>query len=462
MRILLPMLCLLSCSATDEKPAEPSSVEPEDTDASETATDTSDDTSTDTSEDTSDDTPQDTGDDTSEPEACTLGLQVEINNQIIQSGEIQAFASVPSLTDTIEIELMMSNPCQVDLRFLGFPDDWIEGQGFQIGTLPPIVISPLETVTMTLEFNPGEQGNYSGTFSLPYDQPSAPFTIDLSAEVTAPLRIVLVGDGISAMTDDYGQTIHEERFTDEVHSNEGRRGVCWGFGQFVATGGSDERRMWISPDGISWTEINQGGGWIADCAYGNGMVVAAGGFHSLSSTTDLVAWDMGGNYALPHFRSVAYGDGVFVATGGTDVGVSSDGSTWDIETLHGAIYTGDITFGNGIFVSVGWDGAVVSSSDFGQTWSSTTVGTEGWSSVLYGNGIFYIGNTYSMYQSTDGINWQFINSTGGIIPRAIIGNTIFGTSSSAFYRSNDLGFSWEELATLTYGGNFNDATVEGF
>ena len=81
---------------------------------------------------------------------------------------------------------------------------------------------------------------------------------------------------------------------------------------------------------------------------------------------------------------------------------------------------------------------------------------------MYGNGYFYIGDGTSMYQSTDGMAWQLVNTTNGITPRAIIGSTIFGTSSTAFHRSNDLGFSWEELYTLTNGGSFSDATVEGY
>ena len=395
-------------------------------------------------------------------EGCEIALQINIDGTDIESGNSVSFPSRPARTNPTDIELIMTNDCDVDLRFLGFPDDWMEGTGFSIANLPPILIPPHEEGSMTLRFTPQEEGSYQGTFTLPYDLPGAPFTLDLSAQTNSPLRLVLVGDGISAVTDDYGHTIHETQFSTQAHSNELRRGTCWGMGQFIATGGSDQRNLWTSTDGLTWTQINQGGGWVADCAFGNNMILAAGGFHFLSSSQDGVTWSsLGGTFTGDHMRSVAYGNGVFVAVGGSEACVTSDGETWDVETTHGADNIDRVAFGNGIFVGVGAGGAIVISNDNGQTWSHTTVGSDDWETVFHGNDYFYVGRSNLLYRSIDGSTWELVNGTSGITARGIVGSTIFGTSNSAFYRSDDGGFSWVELASLTYGGGFNDFVVEG-
>lgn len=457
-----PIILLFACTSQSDKDSAIDAIEVDTSENSEIDTgETSIEDSAADSGETEEDSGE-TGEDTSDPfENCTIGLTVDLDGVVATSGELRSFPERPSLSNPVEIELTLTNSCEADLRFLGFPGDWIIGEGFELATLPPILIPPLETATMSLQFTPGQEGDYSGSLTLPYDLPGAPFILDLSATVSQPLKIVLVGDGISAVTDDYGETIHETQFTTQVHSNESRRGVCWGLDQFIATGGSDERRMWTSPDGLTWSEINQGGGWIADCAYGNGMVVSAGGFHFLTATTDGINWNMGGSFTGEHIRGVAFGNGVFVAVGGTDVSVSSDGLTWNVEMLHGAANARYIAYGNGIFVGIGDGGSIIASGDSGQSWSVTALGTDAWVSILYGNGYFYIGDGATLYRSADGIAWQLVNTTNGITPRAIVGSTLFGTNETAFQRSDDGGFSWIELAPLTYGGGFNDSVVEG-
>ena len=59
------------------------------------------------------------------------------------------------------------------------------------------------------------------------------FNLSLSADVSGPLSIVLVGDGFSTVTNDYGSTWTDTVFSTEIHSNDLRRGACWGMGQFL-------------------------------------------------------------------------------------------------------------------------------------------------------------------------------------------------------------------------------------
>jgi hypothetical protein len=67
----------------------------------------------------------------------------------------------------------------------------------------------------------------------------------------------------------------------------------------------------------------------------------------------------------PEEFDVAFGNGIFVGVGGTDVSTSSDGLNWS--PLHpGGAYHGSIAFGNGTFVS-GWGGGLSTSVD-GSQW----------------------------------------------------------------------------------------------
>ena len=71
-------------------------------------------------------------------ENCELALRINIDGTDIESGGSAAFPSRPARTNPTDIELIMTNDCDVDLRFLGFPDDWIEGTGFSLATLPKV------------------------------------------------------------------------------------------------------------------------------------------------------------------------------------------------------------------------------------------------------------------------------------------------------------------------------------
>lgn len=70
----------------------------------------------------------------------------------------------------------------------------------------------------------------------------------------------------------------------------------------------------------------------------------------------------------------------------------------------------DITYGNDLYVAVGNNGKMYYSEDCtGWTATSKTIGT-GLKAITYGNGKFVavggIGSVYSIYYSTDGINWE--------------------------------------------------------
>ena len=111
--------------------------------------------------------------------------------------------------------------------------------------------------------------------------------------------------------------------------------------------------------------------------------------------------------ASVEWRSIAYGNGVFVAVGTNRVMRSPDGVS-GAPVVMVNVWT-SIVFGNGMFVAVASFGTnrVMRSTD-GVTWTAASVESSEWSSVTYGNGIFIAvasNGTNRVMRSTDGVNW---------------------------------------------------------
>jgi hypothetical protein len=123
------------------------------------------------------------------------------------------------------------------------------------------------------------------------------------------------------------------------------------------------------------------------------------------------------------WRSVAYGNGLFVAVNPENsprVMTSPDGETWTARTAAAQQGYQSVVYGNGLFVSVNNTGAVrVMISTNGSTWTTSGVSTPlttyvDWRSVTYGtvddgtNPLFVAvasSGTDRVMTSPDGINW---------------------------------------------------------
>ena len=186
--------------------------------------------------------------------------------------------------------------------------------------------------------------------------------------------------------------------------------------------------------GTSWTAgtTTTGKTDLKSIAYGNGIYVAVGGTAataSVVSSTDGLTWiDRSANItalSAGTYSSVIYGNGVFVAinNGGTVTSYSANGNTW---TAGGALPNvgsnlwNSIAYGNGRFVALQGNGgastSVAYSIDNGATWTSAPAGvgsSQTWSKLVYGQGLFMAIATSSQVVATspDGINWT-IRATG--------------------------------------------------
>ena len=108
--------------------------------------------------------------------------------------------------------------------------------------------------------------------------------------------------------------------------------------------------------------------------------------------------------------SIAYGNGAFVAVGGSSgiVAYSDDGRRWSKVSMPADTYWSTVSFGAGKFVVLSSNSNIAACSTDGLRWTQTTMPVSGsWYSSAYGNGKFVAiikGSDIAAY-STDGIQW---------------------------------------------------------
>ncbi len=174
-----------------------------------------------------------------------------------------------------------------------------------------------------------------------------------------------------------------------------------------------------SLDGINWTSASLGvvEDW-SDIVGGNGVFVAIA--ESDSSTTWRSTSTNGGltwtaATVATGAKAIAYGNGRFVLIEGNfsnSVAWSANGITWTVTTLPSNDDSTesnwqDIAFGNGRFVAIADSSAMAAYSFNGATWyKSNLPGTFEWSSIGYGQGVFYVTSLGDAAASSpDGVTW---------------------------------------------------------
>jgi predicted RecA/RadA family phage recombinase len=212
--------------------------------------------------------------------------------------------------------------------------------------------------------------------------------------------------------------------------------VLGGVGVAPAAQASDAGTTWTSQSSIPnnrWRSVTYGNGLFVAVAYSDGP-----GIVSLVMTSpDGITWTP---RSTPNksWSSVTYGNGLFVAVSdGTDgVMTSTDGITWTPQTITLNKFWGSVTYGNGKFVAVAYSGAgvtdrVMTSVD-GVTWTGVSPPFQEWYSVTFGNGVFVavagggFNNNKVMY-SSDGITWTALappdNRSSASVTYGVVGGS---------------------------------------
>jgi photosystem II stability/assembly factor-like uncharacterized protein len=146
--------------------------------------------------------------------------------------------------------------------------------------------------------------------------------------------------------------------------------------------------------------------------FGNGRWVALTSDGKLQCSTDGIEWNSACHSVDSFLRGVAFGNGQFVAVGGSYVGggsiilTSVNGRSWKLQTcpskqvLHGVAHSGDR------FIAVGASGTILTSKT-GQRWQKQASDTDATlAAVVHGNGTCVIGGDDGLILSSrDTLLW---------------------------------------------------------
>ena len=249
--------------------------------------------------------------------------------------------------------------------------------------------------------------------------------------------------------------------------------VAYVGGKWVAVGAFST--ILHSIDGTNWQAAT--GSLITNIgysvAYGNGIWVAVGDSNSVRSTDGTVWTDVAAG--LTQRRVVVYGNGRFIAGGGTGVGsisYSTDGNTWTNVSngLFGSVISIAHSGGNNwLAVSDnpgGGDLVVAYSTDNGGTWinATTPVLTGQLISMAYGGGKWVAVGTdssgNSIIHSSDRITWQNATGTFPTTVRSVAygGSKWVAVANSSILHSTN-GITWQpatgiiptNINSLAYG-----------
>ena len=147
-------------------------------------------------------------------------------------------------------------------------------------------------------------------------------------------------------------------------------------------------------------------------ACGNGMCVKLTYGGGILTSKDGSIWNEQSLAGRPFLRGVAFGQGIFVAVGGSYIDVpglvitSQDGITWVRQHPQNKINLNSVTYGDGLFVAVGDQGTIFTSQD-SVCWKKRPSRTSAMlAAIAFGKGIFVAGGeSGTLLTSTNGAQW---------------------------------------------------------
>lgn len=247
--------------------------------------------------------------------------------------------------------------------------------------------------------------------------------------------------------------------------------IAYGNGVFVI---SSQYFGYYSEDGIHWNKTYNMGGQ----AYYGALIFADNKFVYLreqkygSYSTDGINWNpiimQGTVYYNTTWRHIAYGNGIYVASGSDRIAYSTDGINWTIPSSTNVTTDGNpLVFGDGKFIKLANTNYYYSTDGINWTQANIPGNTQTLDKIVYGNNmwlIFTTGNQGLYYYSEDGINWnvgEYPNSTSWS-PNLLTHYKdkfiyILNNSPTTGYYSNN-GVDWN---LINLPGNFRKAATDG-
>ena len=205
--------------------------------------------------------------------------------------------------------------------------------------------------------------------------------------------------------------------------------VAYGNGSFAAVGQGGT--IVQSVTGSGWTARASGTtNDLRGITFANGTFIAVGDAGTILTSSDAINWQPRVSGSMETLNGIAYGNETFVVVGaspsgtiGTTVHTSPTGDTWTSRHIP-SFYGGSLSvaFGNGIFVATGWRGSYFMRSTNGVDWSSgILIQPVAFYSITFGADRFLAagdssyGNSYSvLWGSSDGFDYGGGSGGGGL------------------------------------------------
>ena len=200
------------------------------------------------------------------------------------------------------------------------------------------------------------------------------------------------------------------------------------------------------PESGEWREPPPQNSGFTEVARGKGIAVRVSPEGGLLTSKDGSRWVEARLDVRTFIRSVTFGQGLFVAVGGSYVDVpgviltSHDGENWVRRHPRNRINLHGVTCGNGLLVAVGDAGTIVTSYD-GARWKNRRSGTAmALATIAFGNGIFVAGGeSGTILTSTDGFSWVKQNLGASVYVGKVLFHegTFLAADSHAVFSSTD-------------------------
>jgi hypothetical protein len=271
--------------------------------------------------------------------------------------------------------------------------------------------------------------------------------------------------------------------------------INYGGGQFVTVGYSGV--LAVSSNAVDWTHVTAASGELTGVAAGPDSVVAVGP-GTIVTSSDGTTWS---RQAAVTLNDVAYGGGQYVAVGNKSRAVSHyqrpnynyiltsrDGFDWTEQTGVTNLPLQSVAYGNGMFMAAGGTGAlnymgacVIMSRD-GVEWELSPMRVSWYNlNVYFGNGVFVVSSYHDFAISSDGQTWQRAripndheSPAGAIVDLTHGDGKFFALTGNRIYVSTNA-LEWQVFANLdrsysgimygdghlvVFGGGFNGAHME--
>jgi photosystem II stability/assembly factor-like uncharacterized protein len=184
---------------------------------------------------------------------------------------------------------------------------------------------------------------------------------------------------------------------------------------------TSDGKLRCSTDGIEWNPAYLPvESFLRGVAFGNGQFVAVGGSY-LGGGSIILTSANGRSWTLHHcpskqvLHAVAYSGDRFIAVGASGtILTSKTGQRWQKQASDTGATLAAIAYGNGTYVIGGDDGLMLSSRD-AQTWTRQTSGTSRYLGHMVFDRERFVATTGGLQlESGDGSHWQVID--GAAVP----------------------------------------------